>query len=158
MCCGQNFACSSHYCACCGKIWHLRRQKFPCLKVVLLFLGFSMVKIHFLQKILKKWSSFRKKIKKISITGGGGGSEPYMEFSIIFFLFFNPSLRVAVSSMKITLLKLIVYTVVYAICEFIDWLIEKVKVPCDPVDRPWTRWTLRINFFSSEQINVVLQC
>ena len=44
-----------------------------------------MVKIHFLQKVLKKWSSFRKKIKKISITGGGGGgAEPYMEFSIIF--------------------------------------------------------------------------
>ena len=79
-----------------------------------------MEKIHFLQKVLKKWSSFRKKIKKISITGGGRGSGPYMEFSIIFFLFFNPSLRVAVSSMKITLLKLIVYTVVYAICEFID--------------------------------------
>ena len=25
------------------------------------FLGFSMVKIHFLHKVLKKWSSFRKK-------------------------------------------------------------------------------------------------
>ena len=49
-----------------------------------------MVKIHFLQKVLKKWSSFRKKNKKIfSITGGGGGgSEPYIEFSIIFFYFF----------------------------------------------------------------------
>ena len=42
-----------------------------------------MVKIHFLQKVLKKWSSFRKKIKKNSRTGGGSG--PYMEFSIIFF-------------------------------------------------------------------------
>ena len=49
-----------------------------------------MVKIHFLQKVLKKWSSFRKKNKKkFSITGGGGGgSGPYMEFSIIIFYFF----------------------------------------------------------------------
>ena len=50
-------------------IWHLRRQKFAGLKVVLsffefFFFGFSMVKIHFLQKVLKKWSSFRKKNKK----------------------------------------------------------------------------------------------
>ena len=51
-----------------------------------------MVKIHFLQKVLKKWSSFRKKNKKkFSITGGGGGgSGPYMEFSIIDFIFFEP--------------------------------------------------------------------
>ena len=35
--CGQNFVCSSRYCARCGKIWHLRRQKFACLKVVLSF-------------------------------------------------------------------------------------------------------------------------
>ena len=49
-----------------------------------------MVKIHFLQKVLKKWSSFREKNKNFfSITGGGSG--PYMEFSIIFF-FLNPSL------------------------------------------------------------------
>ena len=49
-----------------------------------------MVKIHFLQKVLKKWSSFRKKNKKkFSITGGeGGGPGPYMEFSIIIFYFF----------------------------------------------------------------------
>ena len=49
-----------------------------------------MVKIHFLQKVLKKWSSFRKQNKKkISIIGGGGGgSGPYMEFSIIDFIFF----------------------------------------------------------------------
>jgi len=54
-----------------------------------------MVKIHFLKKVLNKWSSFRKKNKKnFSITGGGGGgSGPYMEFSIIIFYFFlNPSL------------------------------------------------------------------
>ena len=41
-------------------------QKFPCQKAVLIFfgffLGFSMVKIHFFQKVLKKWSSFRKKL------------------------------------------------------------------------------------------------
>ena len=49
-----------------------------------------MVKIHFLQKVLKKWSSFRKKNKNIfSITGERGGSGPYMEFSIIDF-FFEP--------------------------------------------------------------------
>merc|ERR1712240_181911 len=78
--CGQNFACSSRYCARRGKIWLLRRQIFACLKVVLSFLknflsffGFPMVKIHFLQKVLKKWSTFRKKNKKkFSITGGGG--------------------------------------------------------------------------------------
>ena len=52
--------------------------------------GFSMVKIHFLQKVLKKWSSFRKKYNFFSITGGGEGSGPYTEFSII--VFFNPSL------------------------------------------------------------------
>ena len=56
-----------------------------------------MVKIHFLQKVLKKWSSFRKKNKKkFSITGGGGGggAGPYMEFPIIDFIFFlKPSLR-----------------------------------------------------------------
>ena len=47
------------------------------------FFGFSMVKILFLQKVLKKWSTFRKKIKKNFITGGGSG--PYKEFSIFFF-------------------------------------------------------------------------
>ena len=54
-----------------------------------------MVKIHFLQKVLKKWSSFRKKIIFLFHTRGGrGGSGPYMEFSIIDFIFFlNPSLR-----------------------------------------------------------------
>ena len=76
MCCGQNFASSCRYCMCCVKIWHLRRQKFACLKVVLSFFEkfskfflFSMVKVHFLQKVLKKWSSFRKKIKKIPLLG-----------------------------------------------------------------------------------------
>merc|ERR1711873_294120 len=57
------------------------------LKNFLSFFGFSMVKIHFLQKVLKKWSSFRKK-KKIFFPYPGGGSGPYMEFSIIFFFFF----------------------------------------------------------------------
>ena len=66
-----------------------------CLKVLLSFfekfskfLGFSMMKIHFLQKVLQKWSSFRKKIKKI-FHNRGGRSGPYMEFSIIFLLFFE---------------------------------------------------------------------
>ena len=55
-----------------------------------------MVKIHFLQKVLKNGLVSEKKLKKFSITGGeGGGSGPYMEFSIIiFFFFFNPSLIV----------------------------------------------------------------
>ena len=54
------------------------------------FFGFSMVNIHFLQKVLKKCSSFRKKKnKKISITGGGGAG-PLLEFSMIFF--FEPFL------------------------------------------------------------------
>ena len=54
-----------------------------------------MVKIHFLQKVLKKWSSFRKKIlKNFHNRGGRGGSGPYMELSIIFFIFcLKPSLR-----------------------------------------------------------------
>merc|ERR1711973_374707 len=85
-CCGQNFASSGRYCACHGKIWHLRRQKFACLKVVLSFFekflsffGFSMVKIHFLQKVLKKCSSFRKK-SKIFFHNQGGGQDPIWNF------------------------------------------------------------------------------
>ena len=35
---------------------------FTFLKIFLSFLGFSRVKIHFFQKVLKKWSSFRKKL------------------------------------------------------------------------------------------------
>ena len=50
-----------------------------------------MVKIHFLQKVLKKWPSFRKKNSLVfSIKGGRGvRSGPYMEFSIIFFIFLS---------------------------------------------------------------------
>ena len=61
-----------------------------------------MVKIHFLQKVLKKWSSFRKKIFFFFHNrGGGGGSGPYMEFSIIDFIFFlNPSLSNNSSSLR----------------------------------------------------------
>ena len=52
-----------------------------------------MVKIHFLQKVLKKWSSFRKKNKKnFSITGGGARTL-YGIFHNFFFFFFNPSLK-----------------------------------------------------------------
>ena len=45
-----------------------------------------------LQKVLKKWSSFRKKnFKKFSITGGeGGGQDPIWKFSWLFFIFFEP--------------------------------------------------------------------
>ena len=52
--------------------------------------GFSMVKIHFLQKVLKKWSSFRKKINFFfhNQGGRGGGPRPIMEFSIIVIYFF----------------------------------------------------------------------
>ena len=69
---------------CCGKIWHLKRQKFACLKVDLSFfeksyLEFSMVKINFLQKVLKKWSSSEKNSLFFSIIGGKGGSGPYMD-------------------------------------------------------------------------------
>ena len=49
-----------------------------------------MVKIHFLQKVLKIWSSIRKKNKKkFSITGGGGGGV-HTHYGIFhnFFLFF----------------------------------------------------------------------
>ena len=48
-----------------------------------------MVKIHFLQKVLKKWSSFRKK-NNFFFHNRGEGSGPYIEFSIIFFFFFEP--------------------------------------------------------------------
>ena len=52
-----------------------------------------MVKMHFLQKVIKKWSSFRKKIFFFH-NRGEGGPDPFMEFSIIFLkFFFNPSLK-----------------------------------------------------------------
>ena len=54
-----------------------------------------MVKITFYNKFSKNGLVSEKKFKKISITeGGGGGSGPYMELSIIFFIFcLKPSLR-----------------------------------------------------------------
>ena len=97
MCYGQNFACSGRLCAC----WHLRRQKFACLKIVLSFFenflsffGFSMVKIQFLQKVLKKWSSFRKKNKIFFHNRGGEGRVRtlYGIFHNLFYFFLNPSL------------------------------------------------------------------
>ena len=70
--------CHCHHCVCRSKIWHMRRQKFACLQVVLSsvissFLGFSIVKIHFFQKELKKLSSFQKKITLFLSTSRGGG-------------------------------------------------------------------------------------
>ena len=61
-----------------GQIWNLWRQKFACHKAS--FLRFSMVKIHFLQKVLKKWSSFRKKNKIFFSITGGGGQDPIWNF------------------------------------------------------------------------------
>ena len=59
------------------------------MEVVLsFFFGFSMVKMHFLQKVLKKWSSFRKKNIFFFHNRGEGGPDPFMEFSIIFLKFF----------------------------------------------------------------------
>ena len=66
-----------------------------------------MVKIHFLQKVLKKWSSFRKKVKKNSITGGGGGSGPYMEFSIIDFFEPFPIIGTLIKYSRTSILKTI---------------------------------------------------
>ena len=68
-CSGRHFACGGRHFACCG--WQgswgskkLLAQEFffTFLKIFLSFLGFSRVKIHFFQKVLKKWSSFRKKL------------------------------------------------------------------------------------------------
>ena len=47
-----------------------------------------MVKIHFLQKVLKKWSSFRKKNKIFFSITGGGGRAPIWNFP--YFFFFEP--------------------------------------------------------------------
>ena len=63
-------------------------------KIFLVFFGFSMVKIHFLQKILKKWSSFRKKIKKIISITGGGVRTLYGIFRNFFFLWTHPLLPI----------------------------------------------------------------
>ena len=66
--------------------------KFACLKEVLSsffpsFLGFSMVKIHFLQKVLKKGSCFRNQ-SLYFFHFQRGGSRPKSRI----FHFFNPSL------------------------------------------------------------------
>ena len=82
------------HCACCGKIWpkiSLPKGSFIIfLKFFLSFLGFSMVKIHFFQKVLKKWSSFRKKILYIFSTSRGGGQDPKWNFPLFFNFFFEP--------------------------------------------------------------------
>ena len=62
------------------------------------------MKIHFFQKVLKKWSSFRKKLLYIfPLLGGGGGPDPKVEISTFYFyFFFNPSLRDANTKKYIT--------------------------------------------------------
>ena len=52
-----------------------------------------MVKIHFLQKVLKKWSSFRKRYKKIFHNRGGGVRTLHGIFHNFLKFFLNPSLR-----------------------------------------------------------------
>ena len=52
----------------------------------IIFFGFSMGKIHFLQKVLKKWSSFRKKNFH---SRGGGGQTQVWKIPYFFFLFFE---------------------------------------------------------------------
>ena len=87
---GRHYACCGQYCAWRGKIWpkiSLPKGSFIIFwKFFLSFLGFSMVKIHFFQKVLKKWSSFRKKLLYILplLWGRGGGSGPKVEFSTFF--------------------------------------------------------------------------
>ena len=51
------------------------------------FLGFSMVKIHFLQKVLKKWSSFRKRLLYFFPLLGGSRPKSGI-FDFVFFYFF----------------------------------------------------------------------
>ena len=61
-------------------------------------LGFSIVKIHFLHKVLKKWFSFRKNYFIFSTSRGvGGGWDPKVEFST-FFIFFTLPLLACLSS------------------------------------------------------------
>merc|ERR1712098_882941 len=65
---------------------------FTFLKIFLSFLGFSRVKIHFFQKVLKKWSSFRKKLLYF-FPLLGGPQTPKWKFPLFIFIFFlNPSL------------------------------------------------------------------
>ena len=62
-------------------------------------LGFSIVKIHFLHKVLKKWFSFRKNyfFSTSRVVGGGGSWDPKVEFST-FFIFFTLPLLACLSS------------------------------------------------------------
>ena len=57
------------------------------LKFFSIFWGFSMVKIHFFQKVFKKWSSFRKKLLHF-FPLPLGGSDPKVEIFTLFFYFF----------------------------------------------------------------------
>ena len=51
-----------------------------------------MVKLHFLQTVLKKWSCFRKKNKKKNSITGGGGWEGLKSKRVIGVFDFNPLL------------------------------------------------------------------
>ena len=44
--CGWNFACCSRHCACCGKIWHLRRQKFWLFMEFFIILFLTLPLVH----------------------------------------------------------------------------------------------------------------
>ena len=87
-CSGQHFACSGWHFACRG--WHGKKllaqeNFFTFLKIFLSFLGFSMVKIHFFQKVLKKWSSFRKKLLYFfPLLGGRGVQTQKWKFPLFF--------------------------------------------------------------------------
>ena len=94
-CSGRHFACGGRHFACCGLQGSWGSKKllaqeifFTFLKIFLSFLGFSRVKIHFFQKVLKKWSSFRKKLLYFFPLLGGGGPDPKVEISTFYFYFF----------------------------------------------------------------------
>ena len=93
-CCGHHYACCGRHCAWRGKIWpkiSLPKGSFTIFwKFFLSFLGFSMVKIHFFQKVLKKWSSFRKKLLYFFPLLGGGVQTPKWKFPLFIFIFFEP--------------------------------------------------------------------
>ena len=83
---GQNFVYFGRHCMCRSKIWHLRRQKFACLKVVLYFWGDFQG---------WKYTFYKKCSKNVLVSEKNcffplGGSRPQ---SGIFQFFFEPFLN-----------------------------------------------------------------